>query len=74
MQRLRVGDKEIEYSDQGGGEPVVLVHAGFFSDNSTVSDESNRVLWIDWDGSMITEAAKLCERIRPRDFGHLGSN
>jgi hypothetical protein len=40
---------------------------------STVSDESNRVLWIDWDGSMITEAAKLCERIRRLDFGHLGS-
>ena len=32
MQRLRVGDAEIEYSNQGGGEPVVLVHAGFFSD------------------------------------------
>lgn len=32
MERLRVGDSEIEYGDQGDGEPVVLVHAGFFSD------------------------------------------
>ncbi len=28
-------------------------------------------LWIDWDGSVITEAAKLRERIRRPDFGHL---
>ena len=28
-------------------------------------------LWIDWDGSMITEAAKIRERIRRPDFGHL---
>jgi hypothetical protein len=28
-------------------------------------------LWIDWDGSVITEAAKVRERIRRRDFGHL---
>jgi hypothetical protein len=28
-------------------------------------------LWIDWDGSMITEAAKVRERIRRPDFGHL---
>ena len=28
-------------------------------------------LWIDWGGSMITEAAKLRERIRRTDFGHL---
>jgi hypothetical protein len=28
-------------------------------------------LWIDWDGSVITEAAKVRERIRRTDFGHL---
>ena len=28
-------------------------------------------IWIDWDGSMITGAAKLRERIRRPDFGHL---
>ena len=28
-------------------------------------------LWIDWDGSVLTEAAKLHERIRRPDFGHL---
>jgi hypothetical protein len=28
-------------------------------------------LWIDWDGSVITEAARLRERIRRPDFGHL---
>ena len=28
-------------------------------------------LWIDWNGSMITEAAKVRERIRRPDFGHL---
>jgi len=27
--------------------------------------------WIDWDGSVITESAKLRERIRRTDFGHL---
>jgi len=32
MERLRVGDSEIEYADQGDGEPVVLVHTGFSSD------------------------------------------
>ena len=28
-------------------------------------------LWIDWDGSVITDAAKLREQIRRLDFGHL---
>src|SRR5438445_9831899 len=28
-------------------------------------------LWIDWDGSGITEAAQVRERIRRPDFGHL---
>ncbi len=32
MQRLSVGDAEIEYCDCGGGEPIVLVHAGVFGD------------------------------------------
>ena len=28
-------------------------------------------LWIDWGGSVITEAAQVRERIRRPDFGHL---
>ena len=28
-------------------------------------------LWIDWNGSVITEAAKVRERIRRPDYGHL---
>ena len=28
-------------------------------------------LWIDWDGSVITEGAKIRERIRRPDFGHI---
>lgn len=32
MQRLSVGDAEIEYSERGAGEPVFLVHAGVFGD------------------------------------------
>lgn len=32
MQRVSVGDDEIEYSDSGSGEPIVLVHAGVFGD------------------------------------------
>jgi hypothetical protein len=28
-------------------------------------------LWIDWAGSVITESAKVHERIRRPDFGHL---
>jgi len=28
-------------------------------------------LWIDWDGSVITESAKVRERIRRPDFGHM---
>ena len=31
-QRLRVGEDEIEYDDLGEGEPILLVHAGVFSD------------------------------------------
>jgi hypothetical protein len=32
MLPLAVGDTEIEYSDRGTGEPLVLVHAGVFGD------------------------------------------
>ena len=28
-------------------------------------------LWIDWNGSVLTEAAKVQERIRRPDYGHL---
>lgn len=42
------------------GDTLVVDTIGFRDD-----------LWIDWVGSMITEAAKLRERIRRADFGHL---
>ena len=42
------------------GDTLVIDTIGFRDD-----------LWIDWDGSMITEAAKVRERIRRTDFGHL---
>ena len=42
------------------GDTLVIDSIGFRDD-----------LWIDWDGSVITEAAKLRERIRRPDFGHL---
>ncbi len=32
LQRMSVGDTEIEYSERGEGEAIVLVHAGVFSD------------------------------------------
>lgn len=32
MQQVSVGDTEIAYSEHGHGEPIVLVHAGVFSD------------------------------------------
>jgi pimeloyl-ACP methyl ester carboxylesterase len=32
MQRIDLGGSQIEYLDRGQGEPVVLVHAGLFSD------------------------------------------
>jgi hypothetical protein len=42
------------------GDTLVIDTIGFRDD-----------LWIDWAGSMITSAAKLRERIRRPDFGHL---
>jgi hypothetical protein len=44
-----------------------------WSDDSLVIDSIGfrDDLWIDWDGSVITEAAKVRERIRRPDFGHL---
>jgi hypothetical protein len=42
------------------GDTLVIDTVGFRDD-----------LWIDWDGSVITEAAKVRERIRRPDFGHL---
>jgi hypothetical protein len=42
------------------GDTLVIDTIGFRDD-----------LWIDWDGSVITEAAKVRERIRRPDFGHL---
>ncbi len=42
------------------GDTLVIDTIGFRDD-----------LWIDWDGSVITEAAKVRERIRRADFGHL---
>lgn len=31
-QRLHVGDEEVEFTDRGDGEPILLVHANVFSD------------------------------------------
>jgi hypothetical protein len=42
------------------GDALVVDTIGFRDD-----------IWIDWDGSMITSAAKLRERITRPDFGHL---
>jgi hypothetical protein len=42
------------------GDTLVIDTIGFRDDT-----------WIDWDGSVITEAGKLTERIRRPDFGHL---
>jgi hypothetical protein len=42
------------------GDTLVIDSIGFRDD-----------LWIDWDGSMITGGAKVRERIRRPDFGHL---
>jgi hypothetical protein len=42
------------------GDTLVVNTIGFRDD-----------LWIDWDGSVITEAAKVREQIRRPDFGHL---
>ncbi len=42
------------------GDALVVDSNGFRDD-----------IWIDWNGSVITEAAKVRERIRRPDFGHL---
>lgn len=42
------------------GDTLVIDSAGFLDD-----------LWIDWNGSVITEAATVRERIRRPDYGHL---
>jgi hypothetical protein len=42
------------------GDTLVIDSIGFRDDS-----------WIDWDGSVITEGAKVRERIRRPDFGHL---
>jgi hypothetical protein len=42
------------------GDTLVVNSTGFRDD-----------LWIDWNGSMITSAAKVQERIRRLDYGHL---
>lgn len=42
------------------GDTLVVDTIGFRDD-----------IWIDWDGSVITESAKVHERIRRPDFGHL---
>jgi hypothetical protein len=46
---------------------------GTWSDDTLVIDTIGfrDGLWIDWGGSVITEAAKVRERIRRSDFGHL---
>jgi hypothetical protein len=42
------------------GDTLVVESIGFRDD-----------IWIDWNGSVITESAKVRERIRRPDFGHL---
>ena len=42
------------------GDTLVITSKGFRDD-----------LWIDWNGSMITEAATVTEKIRRPDYGHL---
>jgi hypothetical protein len=42
------------------GETLVIDTIGFRDDS-----------WIDWGGSVVTEAARVRERIRRTDFGHL---
>jgi hypothetical protein len=42
------------------GDTLVVNSVGFRDD-----------LWIDWNGSVITSAGKVQERIRRRDYGHL---
>ena len=46
---------------------------GTWSDDTLVIDSIGfrDDLWIDWGGSVITESAKVRERIRRSDFGHL---
>jgi hypothetical protein len=42
------------------GDTLVIDSIGFIDD-----------LWIDWNGSVLTETGKVRERIRRPDFGHL---
>jgi hypothetical protein len=49
------------YSTGTWAEDVLVIDSIGFRDD----------LWIDWDGSMVTGAAKVRERIRRPDFGHL---
>jgi hypothetical protein len=42
------------------GDTLVVSSAGFRDD-----------IWIDWNGSVITSGAKVQERIRRTDYGHL---
>ena len=46
---------------------------GTWADDTLVIDSNGfrDDLWIDWGGSVITEAAKVREQIRRADFGHL---
>jgi hypothetical protein len=63
-----VGDGEGEgaaylWVSVAGAEPgdTLVVNSNGFRDD----------LWIDWNGSVITSAAKVQERIRRTDYGHL---
>jgi hypothetical protein len=47
-------------SGKWSGDTLVIDSTGFRNDT-----------WIDWNGSVLTEAAKVQERIRRPDFGHL---
>lgn len=47
-------------SAKWSGDTLVIDTVGFRDDT-----------WIDWDGSVLTEAAKVQEQMRRPDFGHL---
>jgi hypothetical protein len=57
---LRDGGRDIWTRYEWEGDPLVVNTIGFRDD-----------LWIDWNGSVVTSAGKIQERIRRPDYGHL---
>jgi len=71
----RTPSGEVDLWPSVAGEPNSLlarVLVGYMvRRHSGNRDDRISRLWIDWDGSVISEAAKVRERIRRPDFGHL---